>query len=88
MSTLRLHDEKPKHVPTKTGCFFKGGCGCLLVLAVFTVLALLIPGGHVDAHGDPLGFLFFFLFLFLIGGSVGLLVRWIYKKGLDAGREP
>ena len=81
-------NENQRQSPTKTGAFFKGGCGCLLALAVLVVLALVIPGGNVDVHGDPFGLVIFILVLFLIGGGLGLLVHWIYKKGFDAGRKP
>ena len=81
-------NENERQVPTKTSTFFKGGCGCLLAFFVLVVLALVIPGGHVDVHGGPFGLAVFFLVLFLIGGGLGLLVRWIYTKGFDAGRKP
>jgi len=58
----------------------------MLAFLAFMVLALVLPGGHV--HGDPIGFVLALLLLFLIGGGLGLLVRWIYKKGFDAGRKP
>ena len=79
-------DENERQSPTKTSVFLKGGCGCMLAFFVFVVLALVLPGGHV--HGDPLGFALAFLLLFLIGGGLGLLVRWIYMKGFNAGRKP
>ncbi|MCL2347520.1 MAG: hypothetical protein FWC50_04585 [Planctomycetaceae bacterium] len=73
--------QEPEQLPTKTGAFFKGGCGCLLAFVAIAVLALLLGG---TAHADPLGI----VFLFLIGGGLGLLVRWIYIKGFDAGHKP
>jgi len=69
-----------KQVPTKTNAFFKGGCGCLLAFVAFAVLALLFGG---NAHADLGGI----IVLFLIGGGLGLFVRWIYKKGFNAGNE-
>jgi hypothetical protein len=71
---------KIKQVPTKTGAFIKGGCGCLIAFVALAVLALMLGG---TAHADPLGI----IILFLIGGGLGLFVRWIYKKGFDAGHE-
>jgi len=38
-----------KQVPTKTGAFFKGGCGCLIAFVAFAALALLFGGtAHLD----------------------------------------
>ena len=56
-----------------------GGCGCLVIFAILALIAVLL-GGH--AHADVGGF----IFLFIIGGVVGLLVFFIYNKGRkDAG---
>ena len=75
-------------VPTKTKACFMGGCGCVLLFAAFVILALIIPGGRVDVQGDPiLAFTCVFLFLFVVGGILGLLIRWIYKKGYDASKK-
>ncbi|MCL2117540.1 MAG: hypothetical protein FWH27_03830 [Planctomycetaceae bacterium] len=69
-----------KQVPTKTSAFFKGGCGCLLAFVALAVLAMLLGGrAHLDLPG--------IVVLFLIGGGLGLFVRWIYKRGFDAGHE-
>ena len=67
-------------VPTKTKACFMGGCGCVLLFAIFAALAVLL-GGH--AHADIVGL----LFLFVVGGILGLLIRWIYKKGYDASKK-
>ena len=72
--------QKMKQVPTKTSAFFKGGCGCLLAFVAFAVIAVLFGG---NAHADFLGI----VVLFLIGGGLGLFVRWIYKKGFNAGND-
>ena len=72
--------QQSDQVPTKTRAFFKGGCGCLLAFVILAVLAVGLGG---TAHGDPLGI----VVLFLIGGVLGLFVRWIFKKGFDAGQK-
>jgi hypothetical protein len=78
-------DEKTDSIPTKTSAFCKGGCGCMLVWVLFIAAALVLPGGHV--HGDPIGFVLSLVFLFLVGGGIALFVRWVYRKGFDAGRK-
>jgi hypothetical protein len=61
--------------PTRSGsAFVKGGCGCLMVFAVLAFIAVLL-GGH--AHADVGGV----VFLFIIGGVIGLIVFSIYNKG-------
>jgi hypothetical protein len=79
-------EDNQSQSPTKTNAFCKGGCGCVLAFIAFLVFCLVVPGGQV--HGDPIGFAIALFLLFLIGGCLGLLVRWIYKKGFDAGRKP
>ena|GEM_PF-188277 len=74
------HDETTNQVPTKTEAFFEGGCGCFVLIAVLGILTLLL-GGRV--YADLLGL----AVCFLIGGCLGLLARWIYKKGFNAGRK-
>jgi hypothetical protein len=71
--------QPSKQPPTKTKAFFKGGCGCVLAFALFAFLAVLL-GGH--AHADIPGI----IVLFLIGGFLGLFMRWIYKRGFDDGQ--
>ena len=52
----------------------KGGCGCLLLFAVFALLAVMFGGrAHIDAGG--------FVMLFVIGGLLGLIVLAIYSRG-------
>ena len=83
-------NDSPAKIPTKTSAFVKGGCGCLLLFLAFVMLCGLaaLCGANVQVHGNLLGLVLFLLFLFLIGGGLGLLVRWIYKKGVDAGNKP
>ena len=63
-----------------SGAFLKGGCGCLFTFIVLAILALILGG---TVHADPIGI----ILLFVCGGCLGLLIRWIYKKGFDAGRR-
>ncbi len=79
-------DEETKPLPTKSGAFFKVGCGCLLVFGVLAALGLLI-GGQIHADPPEVAIPLGIVMLFLIGGGLGLLVRWIYLKGFDAGRH-
>lgn len=58
----------------------KGGLGCLLIFAV-TAVVILIAGG--EAHADVGGI----LFIFVIGGIVGLLILSIYKRGWRAAQR-
>ena len=58
----------------KGSAFLKGGAGCLVAFIALALLALLFGG---SAHLDFFGV----LILFLIGGSIGLVVNWIYQKG-------
>ena len=54
--------------------FWKGGFGCLLVFAGFAIIALLLGGRvHIDFFGA--------IFLFIIGGIIGLVTSYIYNKG-------
>ena len=57
--------------------FVKGGCGCLVVFAVLAFIAVLL-GGH--AHANVGGV----VFLFVIGGIIGLIAFSIYNKGRKA----
>lgn len=60
--------------PTKGEAFVKGGFGCLLLFAVFALLAVIFGGhAHIDAGG--------FVMLFVIGGILGLIVLAIYSRG-------
>ncbi len=65
----------------KARAFAKGGCGCLAAFVVFAGIALLLGGSaHIDAGGA--------VFLFVLGGLLGLLVLWIYNKGKREGGGP
>lgn len=75
------HDPGTDQIPTKTSAFLKGGCGCLVTFFAFAFFAVILGG---NAHFDVGGL----LLLFLIGGVLGLLVRWIYAKGYFAGNKP
>ena len=66
--------------PTKGQAFLKGGCGCLMLFVVLGFFVVLI-GGNV--HADFAGI----LMLFLIGGTIGLVVRGIYNKGRRDSRN-
>lgn len=68
--------DKSALVPSKTSAFLKGGCGCLGLFVVAALVTVLF-GGH--AWADPGGI----IVLFLIGGCLGLMARWFYKKGVD-----
>ena len=59
---------------TKGAAFVKGGFGCLLLFAAFAVLALVFGG---KAYADLGGV----VMLFVIGGILGLVVRYIYNRG-------
>jgi hypothetical protein len=61
-------------VGKKGQAFVKGGCGCLIAFAAIAVVAV-ITGGR--AYLDPFGA----VFLFVVGGLIGLLVLAIYNKG-------
>jgi hypothetical protein len=54
--------------------FVKGGCGCLVVFVVLAFIAVLL-GGHAHANVGGL------IFLFIIGGGIGLIIFAVYKKG-------
>lgn len=57
------------------GCaFIKGGAGCFAAFATLALLVLIFGGSvEIDLAGA--------IFLFLIGGVIGLVVNWIYQKG-------
>ena len=58
----------------KSNAFLKGGCGCLVLFAVLAGIAVLMGGAaRIDLGGA--------IFLFVIGGLIGLVVLWIYNKG-------
>jgi hypothetical protein len=54
--------------------FVKGGCGCLVIFVVLALLTVAL-GGH--AHADLGGL----IFLFVMGGIIGLIVFFVYNKG-------
>lgn len=61
----------------RSSAFIKGGVGCLIAFLVFALFAVLLGGtAHVDFFGV--------LLLFVIGGLLGLLVRFIHNKGRQA----
>ena len=64
----------------RSTAFVKGGCGCLLAFLGLGLLAA-VAGGHVHIDCGGAGI------LFLIGGVIGLIVLWVYKKGVRAGQE-
>jgi hypothetical protein len=64
--------------PSKGRAFLKGGCGGLVLFAVFALLAVVFRG---HAHADIGGLVLFFM----IGGVVGLVVLAIYNRGRRAG---
>ena len=56
--------------------FVKGGCGCLLAFVVLGLSCALIGGHfHINLGGA--------IFLFVLGGILGLIVLAIYNKGKD-----
>jgi hypothetical protein len=58
----------------KGTAFTKGGCGCLIAFVVVGLLVVLAGGNvHIDAGGTIL--------LFVIGGTIGLVVLAIYNRG-------
>ena len=58
----------------KAAAFAKGGCGCLVLFAVFALVTVVLGGrAYIDIGGAAL--------LFVIGGVVGLVVLAIYNKG-------
>ena len=60
----------------KGEAFLKGGCGCLVAFIVLGLSCALIGGRfHMDLGGA--------IFLFVIGGIIGLIVLAIYNKGRD-----
>ena len=67
--------------PERSKSFVKGGAGCLLAFAVLALLAVLLGGSaHIDIGGA--------VFLFVIGGALGLIVFAIYSRGRrDADRD-
>ena len=72
-------DDPPASSPPSAGqAFGKGGCGCLIAFLVIAALCLLL-GGRV--HIDLLGV----VVLFVIGGLIGLVVRYIYIRGRRDG---
>jgi hypothetical protein len=67
--------------PGKGAAFVKGGFGCLIPFICLGLLALLLGGSFYINIGGV-------VFLFAIGGFVGLIILWIYNKGRrDAGRR-
>lgn len=67
--------------PSKGAAFVKGGFGCLIAFISLGLLAVLLRGSfHIDIGGAVL--------LFVIGGTLGLIVLAIYNRGRrDAGRK-
>jgi hypothetical protein len=63
----------------KATAFGKGGCGCMIAFAAVGFMALLFGGRvYIDLGGA--------IFLFVIGGIIGLVCLWIYNNGKrDAG---
>ena len=62
---------------TKATAFAKGGAGCIVLFIVLGVIAVLVGGNvHADLGGIVL--------LFVIGGVLGLVYRFIYNKGRDS----
>lgn len=58
----------------KGEAFGKGGCGCLVAFLAIGLLVVLFGGNmHIDIGGA--------VFLFVIGGGIGLIVLAIYNKG-------
>ncbi len=58
----------------KGRAFAKGGCGCLLVFAGIAFVAVIAGGrAHVNLGGA--------VFLFVVGGLVGIVVLAIYNQG-------
>ncbi len=67
--------------PTAGKAFARGGCGCLVAFLVIGLLCVLF-GGRM--HIDPFGA----VFLFVIGGIIGLIVLYIYNRGHRDGGGP
>jgi hypothetical protein len=59
---------------SKGSAFLIGGCVCLMLFALASLIAVIV-GGHAHANVGGL------LFLFLVGGAIGLIVSAIYNKG-------
>lgn len=64
--------------PGKGEAFIKGGCGCLVLFAVIGLLVA-VAGGRAHANLGGL------LFLFVIGGVIGLVALMIYNRGRHDG---
>jgi hypothetical protein len=61
--------------------FVKGGMGCLGAFIVIGLLFVVLGGSmRIDVGGAIL--------LFVIGGLLGLLVFWIYRKGQRSRQGP
>ena len=60
--------------------FVKGGLGCLGAFLAIGLLVVLAGGTmRIDAGGA--------IFLFVIGGGIGLLYLWAKQKGRDEARR-
>jgi hypothetical protein len=73
-----LPNQSDDSKPSAGAAFAKGGCGCLLAFLVLGVFVLMIGGSvHVDILGA--------LFLFIVGGIIGLIFLAVYNKGRRDG---
>ena len=64
----------------KVSSFVKGGLASFALFAVVAIVAIMVGGSaRLDVGGA--------LFLFVVGGVVGLIFNWVYQKGKQDGEN-
>lgn len=57
--------------------FVNDGCGCVVTFVIVTLLIIVLD---INIWIDIDGVLIILAFVFVIGGTTGLVMRWIYRK--------